>query len=302
MSSLLNEIKWEGLQHITVEGAINRWLSEEQNDNTRKNYRSAMGKLIELGLIDPFMTLQRFSLVNVNAIVTGITCLEGLSSATRQARAAAFLSFTRYLSLQSDGFLKRALPQRAGSNKTFYKVREVVATDALSMAQWTAFLEELQKINPRDALIAKLQLQGAKRISEVLGLTTDKIDYKTREITFPQSKTRGTKVETIVTFPQTVMDELKAYIGDRNGLVFVTRSGNRIMMNQVATTYAKAGKNAGIRVHTHMLRCSAITYLMGQGFQPSEVAKITGQTLPMVSAYDKRSKADNPTKKVSLVQ
>jgi len=301
MSSLLNEAKWKGLQHITVEEAINRWLDEEQNINTCKNYRSAMGRLIELGMIDPFMTLQQFSLVNVNAIVTKITCVEGLSRATRQARAAAFLSFTRYLSLQSDGFIKRALPQRTGSNKTFYKVREIVATDALSMAQWTLFLDELYKINPRDALIAKLQLQGAKRISEVLRLTTDAIDYQSREITFPQSKTRGTKIETIITFPQAIIDELRTYIGGRIGLVFVTKSGKRVLMNQVVTTYAKAGERAGFKMHTHMLRCSAITYLMGQGFQPSEVAKITGQTLPMVAAYDKRNRADNPTKKISLV-
>jgi integrase len=145
-------------------------------------------------------------------------------------------------------------------------------------------------------------LQGAKRISEVLRLTTDKIDYKKREIMFPQSKTRGTKVETIVSFPQSIMNELKEYIGTRKGLVFLTRNGKRIMINQVATTYGKVGERAGLMVHTHMLRCSAITYLLGQGFQPSEVAKVTGQTLPMVTAYDKRSKADNPTKKVSLVQ
>jgi integrase len=52
-------------------------------------------------------------------------------------------------------------------------------------------MANLEKINPRDALIGKVALQGGKRIREVLNLRTEQIDWNKREITFAQSKTRG---------------------------------------------------------------------------------------------------------------
>jgi len=44
--------------------------------------------------------------------------------------------------------------------------------------------------NPRDRLIAKIALQGGKRINEVLTLTTEQIAWDKSEITFVQSKTK----------------------------------------------------------------------------------------------------------------
>ena len=87
--------------------------------------------------------------------------------------------------------IKRAVPCREGTTKTFFRVREKVKTNAMTHKEWALFLHELNKINQRDCLIAKLILQGGKRISEVLSLTTDQINYAEREITYTQSKTRG---------------------------------------------------------------------------------------------------------------
>lgn len=100
------------------------------------------------------------------------------------------------------------------------------------------------------------------------------------------------------------MDELKAYIDDRKGkeLVFVTTTGKRILVNQIARNYAKAGKRVDLRVHSHMLRCSSITYFLSKDYHPIEVKKISGHdSVDMVAAYDKRSKAINPTQRISLV-
>jgi integrase len=85
-----------------------------------------------------------------------------------------------------------------------FKVRDKVKSNAMSLAQWTAFLDELAKINERDRLIAKVVLQGGKRINEVLELTSVQIDWGKNEIRFTQSKTKGTVQETIITYPQAV--------------------------------------------------------------------------------------------------
>jgi integrase len=101
------------------------------------------------------------------------------------------------------------------------------------------------------------------------------------------------------------MEALKAYIGDRTGLVFVTRNGKKISVDQLENTFSKAGYAAKLpfsKVHPHMLRASAITYLKQLGYSDSEIMKMSGHaSAEMVHAYDKSDKADNPSKKVCLV-
>ncbi len=226
------------------------------------------------------------------------------SECSRQARAAAYISFTSYLCRQTDGIIKKAMPNREEANKTFKRVHKHVVTDAMTQAQWISFLSELGNINKRDCLLAKLALQGGKRIGEVLGLTTNKIDWNLSQITFRQLKTRGMEEETVITYPVSVMDELKQYIGNRQGLVFVTRTGKAIPLCQLAKTFSKAGIQARIpfKVTPHVLRASAVTYLKQQGFSDSDIQKVTGHaSSEMVNAYHKSSRSENASKRVSLV-
>lgn len=100
------------------------------------------------------------------------------------------------------------------------------------------------------------------------------------------------------------MQTLKKYIGERQGYVFLSRKGNPVVLNQVSNTFARAGRAANIpfKVTPHVLRASTVTYLKQQGFQDSDIQKITGHaSSEMVNAYDKSSRADNATKKVNLV-
>ena len=110
-------------------------------------------------------------------------------------------------------------------SKTFYRVHEKVVTEAMNQAQWMAFFAALESINARDCLIAKITLQGGKRIREVLNLKVDQINWEKREITFTQSKTKGVRKETVITYPASIMAVLKEYIGDRKGYVFLSSRG-----------------------------------------------------------------------------
>ena len=87
-------------------------------------------------------------------------------------------------------------------------------------------------------------------------------------------------------------------------MVFITRAGNGVMANRVAITFAKAGQAAGIsfKVTPHVLRASTVTYLKQQGFQDSDIMKVTGHSSAvMVGAYDKTSQESNATERVQLV-
>lgn len=300
---LKKEAVWKNLENILLKQAITEWL-RTLKPITAKNYASGIKQLIKNKLLDTRISLQHFALINHDAIIDQIKILPALSECSKQARAACYISFTRFLSRRTQGVIPKATPSREGTGKTFYRVRDKVATEAMTRAEWSNFLEELQKINSRDCLVAKIILQGGKRLSEVLSLTTDKIDYTKREITFRQSKTKGYEKETVITYPPFIMEELKEYIGDREGLVFITRRQKRIMPNQLMATFQKAGTRAGIscKVTPHVLRASAITYLKISGYSDSDIMKISGHaSSAMVNAYDKSERAQNISKKVTLV-
>ena len=294
---------WQNLAIITVGDAIGCWLSG-LSKLTAKNYASGMHILEQAGLIKLGVTLQAFALTNHDEVLDRIKTLANASESSRQARAACYISFTRFLSRRTKGIIAKAIPSHEGVTKTFFKVREKIATEAMSAQQWHKFLDELNKINKRDCLIAKIILQGAKRVNEVLALTIEAIDFGKREIIFAQSKTKGFEKYTVITYPQSIIDELKVYIGDRQGLVFVTKHGKRILPYQLNITFLKAGMRADIpfRVHPHVLRASAITALKNRGYSDGEIQKMSGHaSSAQVFAYDKGDRAINPSKYENLI-
>lgn len=234
------EILWNKLDTVSVDFLLNDWL-ETLSYRTRINYVSGIRLLSEAGLLNPMLTLQSFSLINHDNIIDKIKQLPSLQETTRQARAALYISFTRFLSRRFPEIFKKAMPSREGTSKTFYRVHEKVKTEAMNLSQWTSFFGALEKINFRDCLIAKVTLQGGKRIREVLALQVDQIDWIKREITFTQSKTKGVRKETVITYPEKLMISLKEYIGDRRGYVFVSRNNQPLVLTQVAITFFKAG-------------------------------------------------------------
>lgn len=303
-----DQVIWEQMKSINVKHALESWLST-LSTLTKKNYRSAFNTLLNLGIVNGSWSLQTFSLINHREAIHSIKHLNEsmgleISECTLQARAAAYISFTRYLSDKLDGNFKRAFPCKEGNAKTFNKVRELVDTEAMTQTQWKAFFIELAEINYRDCLIAKLAIQGAKRINEVLSLTVNMIDFEKNEIIFKQSKTKGTYKETVITYSPSIMNELISYINDRKGFVFVTRTGLPVLPTQVQNTFSKAGIAASVpfKVTPHVLRASAITFFKKIDLSDSDIMKVSGHSsAEMIRAYDKSSRADNASKKVNLI-
>lgn len=299
--SLVKDIVWDKLSDHTVGEALEIWLVT-LGKLTASNYRSGMRKLIEAKCVNSDITLQAFALVNHDAVVDRIKITPDWAECTKQARAACYISFTGFLSRRFQGMIKKAVTSKEGTSKTFFRVHEKVKSNAMTQAQWVAFLGAIT--NKRDCLIAKVALQGGKRINEVLTLTTEQIAWDKNEITFTQSKTKGTHKETVITYPKSLMDSLKEYISERQGLVFITRNGKPVPLIQLANSFEKAGIKANIpfKITPHVLRASTVTYLKQQGFSDSDIMRVTGHaSAEMVYAYDKSSRADNASKKVQLV-
>lgn len=300
---LQQEVIWRALANTTLGHAIDTWL-ETLAGLTRKNYRCGLEKLSALNLINPKMSLQEFSRTNQNTVIDQIKKIPGLSESTKQARAACFISLTRFINRRTEGIVRAATPCKEGSldtTKTFGSTRSTVKTEALDSAEWGRLIDAIS--NKRDGLIVKLMLQGAKRISEVLALTIDKVDFDKRQAQFKQLKTRGEEKWLIVNLPENLTTEIKNLIGERgSGLVFLTDAGKSIQHTQVYRNMKKAATAAGIKknVHPHVMRASAITHHRGQRVSDAELARLTGQSLQMMAKYDKASLAENASR-IALV-
>lgn len=296
---LKEEVIWRALSDTTLRHAIDEWL-ETLTGLTRKNYACGLKKLNDLNLLDLGMSLQKFSLINHNDVIDKIKKATGLSEATKQARAACYISLTRFINRRTEGIVRVATPCREGginTTKTFGSVRNLVKTEALEPMEWIRLIDAID--NKRDALVVKMMLQGARRISEVLALTIDKVDFDKHQAHFKQLKTRGEERWLVVNMPKSLTAEIKDLVGDRkSGLVFVTDAGKPIRHTQIYRGMKKAAIAAGIKknVHPHVMRASAITHHRGQGVSDAEIVRLTGQSLQMMNRYDKASLAENASR------
>lgn len=303
-----NELLWQELSKVSLFQAAEQFLSTLQG-NTQRAYRAAFRAIFDLlsrqGLFDPSHSLQTFALCNLEYLLDEIRSRIAGVEATKQARAAAFIALTRYLQRATGGMIRKVIPRKEKANPTFRQVRETALTKALTLAQWMRFLSSLQAISHRDYLLAKMILQGAKRVGEVLSAQINQIDWAQNQITFKQFKSKQIEKFTIITYPDPFMRELKEYLGNRNeGPIFITRTGKPVTQPHLYRTFAKASVESKlpITVHPHVLRASAITYLSLQGYHADQIIRVSGHAdEKLVRYYDKTPLEMNPSREVTLI-
>lgn len=313
----------EQLESTSIKAAIDHWIRELMNrsTNTAKSYRDAMKRLIDIGALQTHWedgrpkTLDDFRLMPHERVVDFIKQHSKWKEDSRQARAAAYITFTRWLSRLSEGWIREAKPQVCGTNKTFYKTRSKVATEALPLEDCYRLLDAIYAVNARDGLIAKAIFGGARRISEVLQVPLSRVSWEKNTITYRVSKTQGLQQEVAITYSPHFMPLLKKYVeetaearGDID-LLFITNNGKQVVRQRLNDTFAKASKQLGwlndtgegIKASPHMLRTSWITIARQQGFSADDIGEVTGQSSVTVRSYDKHKVEENISKKLQVV-
>lgn len=299
-----NENVWQSLDKITILKAVSSFL-EGLSKHTKESYRSAFNVLFKERLLEPEMSLKGFALMNLEAKLDQIKENLPGKEATKQYRSAAFVSFTGFLQRRTQGLIRKAIPNKEKGRKTFVKVRDKTAGDILSLDEVKDFLSVLKKKNLRNYLIAGIQLQGAKRISEVLEARIEDIDWAEGTICFKQKKSDILEKTVTAFYNKSIMEDLKAYLGDRQeGIIFITRTGKPLSRFEVRAFYQAGYKRAGIKKNgaSHILRATTITELSRRGFHPEEIATLSGHSnVAMVSYYDRSSEERNPSRRFSMV-
>lgn len=299
---------WQSLSYISLSDATENFLHTLEG-HTKRAYRAAFRSIFELftrrKLFQPSSSLQSFALSNAEFLLDQIRVHIPGSDATKQARAAAFIALTRYLQRASGGIIRKVVPKKEKGSSTFRQVREKALTPALSPQQWEQFLHVLQTLSQREYLLAKMMLQGAKRLGEALITQIEQIQWDKKQISFRQLKSKEVEKHTIISYPENFFQELQQLIGTRKqGYLFITRTGKPVNASHVYRSFVKASRLANLPfdVHPHVLRASAITHLSMQGYHADQIIRVSGHAdEKLVRYYDKTSLEINPTQNVSLI-
>lgn len=304
-SSLKKESIWAQLSKISLLEAVNQFLSK-LSAHTQRSYKTAFDIFFQKKILNPNSSLQQFALYNLENLLDRIKdCIDG-TEATKQARCACFISFSRFLSRKTQGIIKKATPCKENGASTFKKIRSTATTQALTEKELTIFLNQLKSTNYRDYLIAKAILQGAKRLDEVLNAKISQIDFENNKITFHQSKSKELEQITIIHYPKEFIEELKEYIKNRGqeDYIFITGTAKKVSQPHIFRSFTAASTKANIRkkVSAHTLRATAITILSNKGYSTEQIMKVSGHTSSnCVTYYDKTPIEKNITQEVVLV-
>ncbi len=143
------------------------------------------------------------------------------SEEMKQDVIECYISFTNWLSYIS--FID------FHPDEIFHRNKVSPETNTPNFQDWRNFIEALGEQNKRDEIVARAIIQGQRRISEVISLTLNQIDYDACTINYiSKNKTLA------VCYEKSFINELKQYVqstsktrGNRS-YVFITRTGKQI--------------------------------------------------------------------------
>lgn len=257
----------ECLSHITLETAIEEWLSGIENEETRRKYSRAMQVMFfEKDGYEPLrgfiqtqssiMELDKdYSSVGFYRAIQQLSISEHMKKVCR----SAFSCFCNYIRTITWGTIDaeptpKQQKERGHACKLFEKVN------------WNVFMASLEE--PFN-LIAEITFEVAftyeyrLRLSDprynFLSLTTDQVDFNRRTITLTKDQSYHPSIAFMsVVLSEYLVDKLKRYIGNRSGTVFLSKQGKPLFPKQVQRAFEKASEKVSNKITPVMLAWAGV--------------------------------------------
>ena len=155
--------------------------------------------------------------------------------------------------------------------------------------------------NPRDALLVRIPWRTGVRVSELIGIRIQDIDFENRAIVIKVQKMRkrdGKAIERrrVVPIDQGTLDMVKEYLEWRKPFPYRGEFLFPISRQRVDQIYWKLGKRAGItkvgdptvskhtKLHPHILRHSFSIHAIKRGMSIERLQKILGHSSPTTTS------------------
>lgn len=187
-----------------------------------------MIRLIDLGLlklISPYgqvRTLNELSPEEHQLIIEEIRCSAKLTTVEKEKLVDTYICFSQHLSKATCRLIIQ------GEDLVFQRtIKKVV--------QYNEFIEFVQHLPERDALIAKLLYFGAPTMDEVLNLKVSQIDQKKGEVKFKKFSVR---------YPKHVLIDLKNHLTkkEKNELIFMNLKGEMVERIHLNNCFNRASR------------------------------------------------------------
>ena len=216
------------LNTISIVSAIGAWIEERLTDaNWKERYANSIAKLNQKSIL-PFhntkgtlVTLDYFIKHGHLNILEAIRCESDWAPLEKEENVSVYVQFTQSLAHNTQGLVPYATDpdrERARNKAIKYEV----------------FIDFVNHLSERDALMAKVLYFGARTIEEVITLTPDAIDAKTSTILLGGAPTN---------YPQHIILDLLAYIKQKpkaQKILFTNLRGELVERPHLNQSFARA--------------------------------------------------------------
>lgn len=218
----------EKLSEIPIGAEIENWLQNlDLPEAIVSKFEANMLQLIDLGLFrlvqnEQLRTLNELSAEEHKSIIEKIRCSPKLITAEKEELVKTYILFSQHLSHETYRLIMQG--EDPDVQRTIKKI-----------VRYKEFIEFVQLLPERDALIAKLLYFGAPTMEAILDLTVDQIDLKNDMVKFNKFSVR---------YPKHVMIELKGYVAkkEKNELIFMNLHGERLERTHLNNCFNRASR------------------------------------------------------------
>lgn len=272
MQASLGRFRTE-LEYCTIKSSIYHWLIGLREE-TQHTYADIFTKFFNRKIIPETFadgkdfTVGGFRYIKHESVIDYIETIEDISNEEKQQWIECYKSFLSYLNDISYGWFQRIVLVTS----SHYRISNEAASQSFTFSEWRCFIDILSEAHLRDSLIARCILQGTRRVSEVLTLTLNQIDFENNKITFKQ---KGKQVD--IPYEKGFMSELKNYIEisaqerKQSASVFITRNGKSVTRTRLNYSFEKTCSQAQIkRISSESLRTLWVV-LKQQGYSDNAI-------------------------------
>lgn len=216
------------LSKIPIGAEIENWLQNlDLSESIVSKFETNILQLIDLGLLKlvhngQVRTLNTLSPEEHRTIIERIRCTPKLTTLEKEELVKTYILFSQHLSQATCRLIMQ------GEDPDFQRtIKKIV--------KYQEFIEFVQLLPERDALIAKLLYFGAPTMDEVLNLKVSQVDLKKNMIKFNKFS---------VSYPKHVMMELKSYLNkkEKDELIFMNLHGERIERTHLNNCFNRASR------------------------------------------------------------
>jgi integrase len=214
------------LAMIPIGAEIEHWLHQENLQRQALQYETYMLHLIDIGLLritqdnGEVRSLNDINTEEHQWIIENIRCIPMLNIAEKEKTVEAYILFSQHLSRITCGLIMQ------GEDPDFQRtIKKVVL--------YKKFIQFVQLLPERDALIAKLLYFGAPTVEETLNLKVKQIEENEHLVKFKKLS---------VKYPKHIISELKNFTKDKkqNDLIFINIKGEKVERTHLNNCFNRA--------------------------------------------------------------